>query len=175
MMTARWRGRVRGWWPGLGIRDWGFGKAEASGFPKWCRHRRSPALPNPESRIPNPGPSYRHQFLFLGLDHLVDVLDALVGELLDFVAAAALVVLRNLLLLERVLDLAHGVAADVADRDLGVLALVVDQLGEPLAASLGGGGQVDAGDGAGGVRVKAERSEARRVGRECVIQLRSRW
>src|SRR3546814_12492267 len=107
MMTARWRGRVMGWWPGLGIRDWGFGKAEASGFPKWCRHRRSPALPNPESRIPNPGPSYRHQFLFLGLDHLVDVLDALVGELLDFVAAAALVVLRNLLLLEQVLDLAH--------------------------------------------------------------------
>src|SRR3546814_13671094 len=40
--------------------------------------------------------SYRHQFLFLGLDHLVDVLDALVGELLDFVAAAALVVLRDL-------------------------------------------------------------------------------
>src|SRR3546814_3810177 len=58
--------------------------------------------------------SYRHQFLFLGLDHLVDVLDALVGELLDFVAAAALVVLRDLLLLEQVLDLAHGVAADVA-------------------------------------------------------------
>src|SRR3546814_1749342 len=61
--------------------------------------------------------SYRHQFLFLGLDHLVDVLDALVGELLDFVAAAALVVLRDLLLLEQVLDLADGVAAGVADRD----------------------------------------------------------
>src|SRR3546814_525665 len=100
--------------------------------------------------------SYRHQFLFLGLDHLVDVLDALVGELLDFVAAAALVVLRDLLLLEQVLDLADGVAADVADRDLGVLALVVDQLGELLAALLGEGGQVDADDGAGGGRVQAE-------------------
>src|SRR3546814_17330867 len=40
MMTARWRGRVMGWWPGLGIRDWGVGKAEASGFPKWCRQDR---------------------------------------------------------------------------------------------------------------------------------------
>src|SRR3546814_11488965 len=75
---------------------------------------------------------------------------------LDFVAAAALVVLRDLLLLEQVLDLADGVAADVADRDLGVLALVVDQLGELLAALLGEGGQVDADDGAGGGRVQAE-------------------
>src|SRR3546814_16004116 len=72
--------------------------------------------------------SYRHQFLFLGLDHLVDVLDALVGELLDFVAAAALVALRYLLLLEQILALADGFAADSPDLYPGVLAPVVAQL-----------------------------------------------
>src|SRR3546814_12051728 len=91
--------------------------------------------------------------------------DLLVGELLDFVAAAALVVLRDLLLLEQVLDLADGVAADVADRDLGVLALVVDQLGELLAALLGEGGQVDADAGAGGGRVQAEVGGQDQIGR----------
>src|SRR3546814_2319658 len=45
---------------GLGIRDWGSGKATAF---RRVRHRRrlAPtryALPNPQSRIPNPGPAH---------------------------------------------------------------------------------------------------------------------
>src|SRR5690606_11886531 len=67
-------------------------------------------------------PSDRHQLLFLGLDHLVHALDRVVGDLLDLAFEAALVVLADLLLLQQVLGLLQGVAADVADRDLGRLA-----------------------------------------------------
>src|SRR5690606_5998231 len=74
---------------------------------------------------PRAVPSYRHQFLFLGLDHFIHRLDGVVGDLLDFGVAAALVVLADFLFLEQVLDLLVGVAADVADGDLGVLAFLV--------------------------------------------------
>src|SRR5690606_17725485 len=100
--------------------------------------------------------SDRHQFLFLRLDHLVDVLDRLVGDLLDLVLGAAHVVLGDLLFLQQVLDLLVGVAADVADRDLGVLAFAGHDLGQLTAALLGQGGQVEADGGAGGVRGQAQ-------------------
>src|SRR5690606_3148785 len=121
MMTARWRGRVMA--SGTGNRGPGTGKAHSRRsrrFHAGGKHGHRTASCFPRSR-----PSYRHQFLFLRLDHLVDILDALVGELLDLVGGAAVVVLGDLLLLEQVLDLLQGVAADVADRDLGVLALAV--------------------------------------------------
>src|SRR5690606_12544039 len=120
MMTARWRGRVMER-PGMGNREWGTGEAGTRHARRRTGRPRAFALPIPDSRLPIPGSSYGHQFLFLGLNHLVDVLDALVGELLDLVAAAALVVLGDLLLLEQILDLLDRVAADIADRDLGVL------------------------------------------------------
>src|SRR5690606_684065 len=81
--------------------------------------------------------SDRHQFLFLALDHLVDVLDRLVGDLLDLVLGAAHVVLGDLLFLQQVLDLLVGVAAHVADGDLGILALAGDDLGQVAATLLG--------------------------------------
>src|SRR5690606_31600142 len=58
-------------------------------------------------------PSDRHQLLLLGLDHLVDVLDGIVGDLLHFALEAALVVLADRLFLQEVLRLLVGVAADV--------------------------------------------------------------
>src|SRR5690606_442595 len=100
--------------------------------------------------------SDRHQFLFLGLDHLVDVLDRLVGDLLDLVLGAAHVVLADLLFLQQVLDLLVGVAADVADGDLGVLALAGHDLGQLTAALLGQRRQVQADGGAGGVGGQAQ-------------------
>ena len=72
--------------------------------------------------------SDRHQLLFLRLDHFVDVLDRGVGELLDVGLGAAGLVLGNLLVLQQLLDVVVGVAADVADGDLGVLAAGVDVL-----------------------------------------------
>jgi hypothetical protein len=52
-----------------------------------------------------------------------------VGELLDLGLGATLVVLGDLLVLQQFLDLLVGIAADVADRDLGVLAFAVHVLG----------------------------------------------
>src|SRR5690606_9794608 len=80
-------------------------------------------------------PSDRHQLLFLGLDHLVDVLDRVIGDLLHLALEAALVVLADGLFLQEVLGLLVGVAADVADRHLGRLALRVHQLGQLAARS----------------------------------------
>src|SRR5690606_41774391 len=89
-------------------------------------------------------PSDRHQLLFLGLDHLVDVLDRVIGDLLHLALEAALVVLADGLFLQEVLGLLVGVAADVADRHLGRLALRVHQLGQRAAALLGWRRQVEA-------------------------------
>src|SRR6476620_5537557 len=95
--------------------------------------------------------SDRHQFFFLVLHHVVDVLDRLVGQLLDLVLAAAFFVFGDLLVLQQFLDLVVRVAADVADRDLGVFAAGVHVLGELATTLFGKRGQVDADDGAGGV------------------------
>src|SRR5690554_1352574 len=86
---------------------------------------------------PGRGSSYRHQFLFLRLHHLVHGLDGLVGDLLDLGVAAALLVLADFLFLQQVLGLLVGVAADVADRDLGVLAFLVHHLGQLTAPLFG--------------------------------------
>src|SRR5690606_16686216 len=71
------------------------------------------------ARTPRPGgaavwDSDLHQLLFLPLDHLVDLLDELVGELLDPVETAALVVLGDLLVLLELLDLVALRLADLA-------------------------------------------------------------
>src|SRR5690606_41314258 len=66
-------------------------------------HRPLPSMLTARWRGRAIGRSYRHQFPFLGLDHLVDVLDALLGELLDPVGGAAVVVLGGLLLREQAL------------------------------------------------------------------------
>src|SRR5688572_30724759 len=126
MMTARWRGT------------------------------RAAAMAGSEDMAGRVDPSNRHKFLLFGLDHLIDVLDGGVGDLLDLDLGAADVVFGDLLFLQQFLDLVVGIAADVADGDLGVLALGVDELGQFLAALLGEGGQVEADHGAGGVRGQAE-------------------
>src|SRR5688572_32611365 len=83
------------------------------------------------------GASYRHQLpLFVG-DELVDVRDRLVGHLLHLVLRALLLVLAHFALLDERLEVGDRVAADVTDRDLGVLALVLHDLGHLAAAFLG--------------------------------------
>src|SRR5690554_6070581 len=149
MMMATWRGRSAGFRAGEGRS----GPAES----RWSASVNGMAPFVACGRIPGPGTaSDRHQLLFLGLDHLVDVLDRLVGDLLDLVLAATLLILGDLLFLEQFLGLLDGVAADGADRDLGILALAVHHLGQLLAALLGQDGDVGPDRGAGGVRGQAE-------------------
>src|SRR5688572_19659073 len=71
-----------------------------------------------------PGPSDGQDLRFLGGNQPVDLGDRPVGELLDLVERASLLVLADLLVLQQLLRMLVGIAADVAHRDLGVLALV---------------------------------------------------
>src|SRR5690242_5279120 len=96
------------------------------------------------------------QLVFLVLDHRVDVLDEAIGQLLDLVVGLALFVFGDLLFLEQILDLLQGVAADVADGDLGVLALVAHVLGQLAAALFGERRHVEADHRAGGGRRDAD-------------------
>ena len=57
-----------------------------------------------------------------------------------------LVILGQLTGLLHGLELIHGIAADVTDGDLGLLALLLDFLGQLLAALLGGCGKDQADD-----------------------------
>src|SRR5262245_1872552 len=72
--------------------------------------------------------SYGHQLLFFFLQELVDVGDMPVGHLLHLVLRAALVVLGDLVLLQRLLELVDRVAARVAHRHAGVFGLVAHHL-----------------------------------------------
>src|SRR5438477_10725732 len=87
--------------------------------------------------VMEPAPSYRHQVLLFFRDQPVDVGDRLVGELLDLGLGALVVVLAHLVLLLEVLHVGDRVAADVAHRDLRVLALVLHDLRHLAPALLG--------------------------------------
>lgn len=76
-----------------------------------------------------------HQFLFLLGAHLVDLLDVLVGEILNVLFGLLLVVLGQFALLLGLLDVVDCVAADVADGDLGILGVFADLLRETLRRS----------------------------------------
>src|SRR2546421_11401058 len=93
--------------------------------------------------------SYRHHVLLFFGDEPVDVGDRLVGEGLDLLLRALVVVLADLVVLEQLLHVRHRVAADVAHRDLRVLALVLHDLRELLAPLLGERGHRHANDVAG--------------------------
>ena len=77
-----------------------------------------------------------HQFLFLLGAHLVDLLDVLVGEILNVLFGLLLVVLGQFALLLGLLDVVDCVAADVADGDLAGLGILMDLLDELLTALL---------------------------------------
>ena len=97
-----------------------------------------------------------HQFLFLLGAHLVDLLDVLVGEILNVLFGLLLVVLGQFALLLGLLDVVDCVAADVADGDLGILGVFADLLREILAALLGQLREDEADNAAVILRVDAE-------------------
>src|SRR5271165_4367733 len=75
-------------------------------------------------------------FLFLGRQQLIDLRDRAVGRLLHVVGKALLIVLRNLVVLLKLLDGVKTIAADVTHRDLGGFGIFVRDLHQFLAALL---------------------------------------
>ena len=63
------------------------------------------------------------QLGFLVLEQLVDRVDVLLGQRVELLLGAGAVVLADLAVLDELVELLLGLAADVADRDLGVLGL----------------------------------------------------
>src|SRR6267378_698244 len=84
--------------------------------------------------------SNRHQLGFFGCDHLVDIGDVFVGELLDFVLRSPFLVLGYGLAFQQFLERMIGVAARVAHGDLGIFTLVLVYLDQIAAALLGESG-----------------------------------
>src|SRR3546814_11272373 len=88
--------------------------------------------------------------------------DMLIGQLLDFVLHAAFVVFGDFLVLDQLLERVVGVAAQIAHGNLGVFAFGADHFGQVTPPLFG-------------ERRHGNRSEERRVGKECVSTCRSRW
>src|SRR5215217_3033601 len=74
---------------------------------------------------------------FLALEQGVELLGLLVGELLQRLLGAMLVVGARLARVPQLAEVVHRVAADVADRDLALLGEAPDHLDELLAPLLG--------------------------------------
>src|SRR3954463_3226097 len=81
--------------------------------------------------------SNREDLLLFVLEQLVDLVDALVGELLECFLGAVLVVAADVALLLELAEVVHDVAPNVADRDPSVLGDPADHPDELLAALLG--------------------------------------
>src|SRR5215211_1159683 len=83
---------------------------------------------------------------FLALEQGVELLDLLVGELLQRLLGAVLVVGTGLARVAQLAQVVHGVAADVADRDLALLGQAAHHLHQLLAPLLGELGDLQADD-----------------------------
>ena len=77
-----------------------------------------------------------HQFLFFCGYHGIDILDALVGHLLDLIERILKIVFGDLGSLFLFLELIIGIAADVSDSDLGFFTHLLDDLGQFFSAFL---------------------------------------
>ena len=78
-----------------------------------------------------------HDFGFFASGRGVDLLDVGVGHLLDIVQGAALFVLADEFVLQQLLQVLVGVAADLSDDVASFLRLFVDVLGQLLAPIVG--------------------------------------
>src|SRR5215210_2180215 len=86
------------------------------------------------------GSSHLEDLVFLALDEGVELLDLLVGELLQRLLGAMLVVGARLARVAQLAEVVHRVAPDVADRDLALLGEAshhLDELPAPLLGELG--------------------------------------
>src|SRR5215217_1469973 len=92
------------------------------------------------------GSSHLEDLVFLALEQGVELLGLLVGELLQRLLGAVLVVGAGLARVAQLAQVVHRVAADVADRDLALLAQPADDLHQLPAALLGELGDLQADD-----------------------------
>src|SRR5262245_65351683 len=96
-----------------------------------------PRAPSPAgARSASTGSDMRDVFL-LRRQHLVDLLDVVVGQLLHLGVALAVLVLGDLVILLELLEPLHPVAAHIAHGDAGLLGVFVRDLDQLLAAILG--------------------------------------
>src|SRR2546421_8261744 len=77
-----------------------------------------------------------HDLGFFAGRHLVDERDEAIGDLLQLLAATPPFISGNLLLLLQCLDPVHLLAPDVANRDMGVFGVALDEAGVLPAALL---------------------------------------
>src|SRR5580698_5561705 len=77
-----------------------------------------------------------HDFLLLGVERGVDVLDMPVGELLQLFTLGAVLVFADLVVFFEALEQVHAVAAHIAYGDAGGFGIFGGQLGKLLAALL---------------------------------------
>src|SRR6185437_6246163 len=108
-------------------------------------------------RVPDKGDRLNlHNLLFLRGQGGVDLLDDLIGRLLNFPFVPLFVVLADGVLLEELLEDIDPVPAHVADRDPRVLAVFVGDLGHLFASLLVQFGNSDAQNGALDGRTETE-------------------
>src|SRR3954454_18094300 len=81
--------------------------------------------------------SFAEKLSVLFLLQIVDASDVVVGNLLDFFQSLLLVVLRDFVVLEKLLQAIVGISPYLADAVATLLAQLVDVLRELLAALLG--------------------------------------
>src|SRR3989344_2630797 len=84
-------------------------------------------------------PLYGHQVFFFLRQVRVDLSHVLLGQIIDFAGCATLFVFADFLFLDQILELAVGIATDVAHGNPGILSHVTRLLGEALAGFLGQG------------------------------------
>src|SRR5579862_2261738 len=84
-----------------------------------------------------PERSHLHDLGLFVLQQVFDLLDVLVGELLDAALRSALLVVADVAVSHELVEVAHHVAADVPHRDTPLLRHVPDELGELLTPLLG--------------------------------------
>src|SRR5215207_4171158 len=102
------------------------------------------------------GSSHLEDLVFLALEQGVELLGLLVGELLQRLLGAVLVVGAGLARVAQLAQVVQRVTADVADRDLALLGEPADHLHELLAPLLGELGDLQADDVAVVVRRQAD-------------------
>src|SRR5215208_564096 len=92
------------------------------------------------------GSSHLEDLFLLALEQGVELLGLLVGELLQRLLGAVLVVGARLARVAQLAQVVHGVATDVADGDLALLRQAADHLDELPAPLLGEFGNLEADD-----------------------------
>src|SRR5579872_7481968 len=69
-----------------------------------------------------------HDLFFFGVDERIDILDVLIGQLLELIGSALVFVFRDLVIFEQRFDRVDALVTNIADRHLALFAAFVDDL-----------------------------------------------